>query len=97
MPVEFLSDEQVLAYGRFRGGCTRAELERPTSSMMSIGSGCPRSGGSTTSWGSAVQLVTGNVAGIFIHLSVQVRRNTREDREPSVQNMRSRGLTTGGE
>lgn len=28
MPVEFLSDEQVWAYGRFSGGFTRAELER---------------------------------------------------------------------
>ncbi|MFF0145757.1 DUF4158 domain-containing protein [Amycolatopsis sulphurea] len=28
MPVEFLSDEQASAYGRFPGGFTRAELER---------------------------------------------------------------------
>lgn len=28
MPVEFLSDEQASAYGRFRGGFTRTELER---------------------------------------------------------------------
>ena len=28
MPVEFLSDEQAMAYGRFRGGLIRAELER---------------------------------------------------------------------
>lgn len=28
MPVEFLSDEQVAAYGRFGGVPSRAELER---------------------------------------------------------------------
>ena len=28
MPVEFLSDEQVAAYGRFDGVPSRAELER---------------------------------------------------------------------
>ncbi len=28
MPVEFLSDDQASAYGRFTSGFTRAELER---------------------------------------------------------------------
>ncbi len=28
MPVEFLSDDQASAYGRFPSGFTRAELER---------------------------------------------------------------------
>jgi hypothetical protein len=36
MPVEFLSDEQVAAFGRFDGDPSRPELERSSSSMMRI-------------------------------------------------------------
>jgi len=50
MPLEFLSDEQVAAYGRFTGSCRRASWSGSSTSMMPTGTWSRGAGRITIAW-----------------------------------------------